>query len=511
MTVTNTTLTSPLYSGNGVTTAFATGFQFDTASDIQVILRDAAGVETVQTITTNYTVSGAGNPSGGTVTMVVAPPSGTRLRIVRNLAYSQTTDYTEGTAFPAQTHEGALDKLTYLTQQLANDIQRSPRLPSTSANFPAVFPDGGPSRAGYTVRWNAVDGSTLEAVSPTELALGVSISPFAQTLLDDVDAAAARTTLGLGTTSGTNTGDQNIFSTIAVSGQSNVVADTTSDTLTLVAGTNVTITTDAATDSITINAAGGGSGTSFTRDIAQSGHGFVLGDLLYLNGSTYTKAIATSAAASEVIGIVSAVADANNFTLQFGGRVTGLSGRTSGEIYFLSPSSAGTATTTEPSTAGQISKPVYIADSTTTAILCLEMRGVVINTAGVLSQATQAEMEAGTSTTTYASPANSQFHPSSAKAWVRFTSVTTTTINASYNVASLTDNGTGDTTINFTTPFSSANYSAAGISGDSSTTRFNINQSTAAPTASAFRVVTFTDASTPSDMSYNSLQFFGDQ
>ena len=65
---------------------------------------------------------------------------------------------------------------------------------------------------------------------------------------------------GSGTSSGTNTGDQNLFGTIAVSGQSNVVADSTSDTLTLVAGTNVTITTDASTDSVTINATGGGGG-----------------------------------------------------------------------------------------------------------------------------------------------------------------------------------------------------------------------------------------------------------
>ena len=61
-----------------------------------------------------------------------------------------------------------------------------------------------------------------------------------------------------GTSSGTNTGDQNLFSTIAVSGQSDVVADSTSDTLTLVAGTNVTITTDAGTDTITIPSSGGG-------------------------------------------------------------------------------------------------------------------------------------------------------------------------------------------------------------------------------------------------------------
>ena len=54
--------------------------------------------------------------------------------------------------------------------------------------------------------------------------------------------------------------DQNLFANVAVSGQSTVTAETTTDTLTLVAGTNVTITTDAGTDSITINASGGGGG-----------------------------------------------------------------------------------------------------------------------------------------------------------------------------------------------------------------------------------------------------------
>jgi hypothetical protein len=52
----------------------------------------------------------------------------------------------------------------------------------------------------------------------------------------------------------------NTFSSIAVSGQSSVIADNTSDTLTLVAGSNVTITTDAANDTITIAAQSTGGG-----------------------------------------------------------------------------------------------------------------------------------------------------------------------------------------------------------------------------------------------------------
>ena len=52
------------------------------------------------------------------------------------------------------------------------------------------------------------------------------------------------------------------FRTIAVAGQSSVVAETTADTLTLVAGSNITLTTNAATDTITIAASGGGGGTT---------------------------------------------------------------------------------------------------------------------------------------------------------------------------------------------------------------------------------------------------------
>lgn len=59
----------------------------------------------------------------------------------------------------------------------------------------------------------------------------------------------------------------------------------------------------------------------------------------------------------------------------------------------------------------------------------------------------------------------------SAKTWVDFTTITTTAVRDSFNVASLTDLGTGATTINYTSSMSSSNY--AGVmytgAGDAST------------------------------------------
>ena len=131
MTVSNTNNKGGPYSGNGSTTAFSTVFEFDSEDDLQVILTSSAGVETVQTKTTHYTVSG-GSGSAGTVTMVTAPASGEKLTIVSNISLTQSADYTEGGPFPAETHEGALDKLTRIAKQQQEEIDRGLKVAASS-------------------------------------------------------------------------------------------------------------------------------------------------------------------------------------------------------------------------------------------------------------------------------------------------------------------------------------------------------------------------------------------
>lgn len=58
----------------------------------------------------------------------------------------------------------------------------------------------------------------------------------------------------------------------------------------------------------------------------------------------------------------------------------------------------------------------------------------------------------------------------SCRAWVNFNGTGTVAINASGNVTSITDNGTGDYTINFTTAMSDANYSVFWTVGPNITT-----------------------------------------
>ena len=165
MSVSSTT-TKNSYSGNGSTTAFAYGFKIFADADLQVIIRASTGVETVKTLSTHYTVSNAGNDSGGNVTFTSGntPASGQTVVIRRNLALTQSTDYVENDPFPAESHEDGLDRLTFIAQGIQEELDRSFKVSKTNSITTPEFVDDASTRASKLLGFSS-DGNNLEATT----------------------------------------------------------------------------------------------------------------------------------------------------------------------------------------------------------------------------------------------------------------------------------------------------------------------------------------------------------
>jgi hypothetical protein len=127
------------YAGNGSTTVFPYTYKIFDQDDLTVILRAANGTETTKTITSDYTVSGVGNAGGGNVTMLTAPASGETLVILREQDLIQELDIVPNDPFPADSLEGALDKLTFMVQQHEETLGRTIKASRTNTITGAEF------------------------------------------------------------------------------------------------------------------------------------------------------------------------------------------------------------------------------------------------------------------------------------------------------------------------------------------------------------------------------------
>ena len=105
-----------------------------------------------------------------------------------------------------------------------------------------------------------------------------------------------------------------------------------------------------------------------------------------------------------------------------------------------------------------------------------------------------------------------------AKAWVNWDGSLTTPITprTNYNVGSITKNGTGDYTLNFTTAMSDANYSISGMTNGVTSKNASyliIQDPSNAPTTTACRILTYFGQSTTTflltDYTRNMIQIFG--
>ena len=149
MTVSSTTVKNS-YSGNGSTTEFAYGYKIFADTDLQVIIRvNSTGVETVKTLTTHYTVAGAGDASGGSITFTSGniPASGETVVIIREVPQTQAIDYIANDPFPAESHEEGLDRATMTTQQVQEELDRSIKLSRTNTMTSTEFTVGATDRA----------------------------------------------------------------------------------------------------------------------------------------------------------------------------------------------------------------------------------------------------------------------------------------------------------------------------------------------------------------------------
>lgn len=111
------------YTLNGTTTVYPYTTKIFAQTDL--VVQIVGTTTTTLTLTTNYSVSGAGEDSGGSVTLVSAGSSGDKLVIRKVLPLTQTTDLVENDPNRAEVMENALDRMVLIAQQINENVQRA--------------------------------------------------------------------------------------------------------------------------------------------------------------------------------------------------------------------------------------------------------------------------------------------------------------------------------------------------------------------------------------------------
>ena len=114
------------YTASAAQVAFDYPFPIFEDADLTV---DVDGV--TKTLTTDYTVSGEGGDTGGTVTFVVAMSGGEVVTIYRDIAIARSTDIQQNGPLSSTTWNDEIDKIMLILQQLEDRIGRAIRFPLT--------------------------------------------------------------------------------------------------------------------------------------------------------------------------------------------------------------------------------------------------------------------------------------------------------------------------------------------------------------------------------------------
>ncbi|WP_397382969.1 hypothetical protein [Prosthecobacter sp.] len=128
------------YVGNNSTvTSYPVTFPFIAAADLRVVVSDSDGAETLLQNGVGYVVTG-GNGSTGSLVTTSAYNNTHHVTIYRETARVQPVSYEPQDAFPAKTHEGALDRLTMIVQDIERVTNQGVRVISSENPLEAIQP-----------------------------------------------------------------------------------------------------------------------------------------------------------------------------------------------------------------------------------------------------------------------------------------------------------------------------------------------------------------------------------
>lgn len=201
MTVSTTTSTAQ-FDPNGVTINFPFAFRFFAATDLKVFWQKPDGTIQLLTLNSNYTVQGAGNDAGGSITTIGTPLPNGLLVVSRIMVATQLTSFRNQGEFFAEIHEDAFDKLVMLVQQTIDNQARGITVPiADPLNINLVIPGVG-ARGGRVMAFDAdgnvdVSNLTLEQIEQQPALALDSAQQAAESALaagDSKDAAALSAT-----------------------------------------------------------------------------------------------------------------------------------------------------------------------------------------------------------------------------------------------------------------------------------------------------------------------------
>lgn len=177
MTISDTTPRVQYTVGSGGQTAFTVNFQFFAVTDLAVYngatqLTYAASPADA----TQYSVTGAGDPSGGTVTLGAAVAS-TTVTIVRDVPVARSTDFPPSGPFQIDSLNDELDKFTAMVREREDDIGRSVAAPDTDPTTIDMTLPVKADRLGKLLGFDATTGNPEATTGRVLSATASDVSP----------------------------------------------------------------------------------------------------------------------------------------------------------------------------------------------------------------------------------------------------------------------------------------------------------------------------------------------